>query len=260
MPRDKAYKSPDFTEVEPPLVPSSGGSHPQAAVAWSEMQAAMRGFATEAELESALASLFGDIPLTGGITEQRPAMEGGGQYYFTRFEVNLVGILGEAWRTRKISDDALLDANGNRVNPSYSFQVTGEGTFTIEFQSASNSPVIADGALTLVVQRRPNVGVAMISLATALADNASYSFPNNARIQVLGDGSILLYQADGTAQEQQGLFTPNTTKAKPSGFMVQVADGQFIGVPNGSYIRYGLTANAVALPPVLSDLAEYTGF
>ena len=93
MSRDTAYASIDYTQVEPVLVRSSGGSNPQAAVAWEELERATEGFATGPELEKAIASLFCDVSLVEGITEQRPAQEGS-DYYFTRFEIDLPALFG----------------------------------------------------------------------------------------------------------------------------------------------------------------------
>lgn len=252
MARQTAFSSFDFSQVESLLVRPSAGSNPLAAVAWSEIQ----DFLSQADLTTALSSLFHDEVLTGGITEQRPGADTF-LYFFTRFEVNLT-TLSPGWVTRKFSDIDLVDQDGNSVPILYSFRITGEGTFTIEFQGSSN-PVIPDGMYTLALQRRPQVLAAGNSIL--LANNATYNFPNGATIQIPDDGfSVLPFSAAGVAQEQQGILVPGSVKVNPSGFMAQVEDGQYLGVPDNSYIRYTLSADAIALPPVVVSQAEYSQF
>ena len=252
MVRETAYSSVDYTQVEPLLVRPSGGSHPSAAVAWSELDAAVSTRIDAIALERALASLFADVPLDNGITESRPALEGSDNYFFTRFEIDLPALFGASWATRRISDDALLDALGNRLNYTYDFKITGEGLFTIEFQSASQNPVITNNSLILVVQRRPFLAALVPPSDTTLVPGFSrYTFPNGASIFVNDDLTVSVFAADGTAQEQQNDIAPGT-KANSTGFMT-LND-------NGSYSRYLLGASNVILPPTPATQAEYNAF
>ncbi len=250
MGRDKAYASIDFTEVEPLLVRSSGGSQPQAAVAWSELQSAIANFVDEAVMERAIASLFCDAPLVGGVTDQR--LVENEQYFYTRFELDLPVLTGiPAWQTTRLTDDGLLDAHGWRHPAYYDFKVVSPGVVAVEFRSASANPVIPDGQFTLIVQRRPTQP-ALPNQSQLLSNNSSYAFPNGASITINDDWTISPRMANGTAQEQQGVFLPDTVKASATGFMAQLSDGQFV--------RYTLTNDAVSLPPSISSHGEHWNF
>lgn len=245
MARDKAFSSIDYSEVEPLLVRPSSGGHPNAAVAWSELERATEGLVRSQQLEEAMASLFLDIPLVGGITESRPALEGAGQYFYTRFELDLVALGGQVWGTQKINDDCLLDSLGNRQQVLYNFKITANGTCTIEFQGLSN-PVISDSEYTLVVQRRPKDSL-------TLGQNSTYTFPNGGKIQVNSDFTVELFDA-ATASQGALLALANypNTKVKKTGFMV-TDDG-------GDNFRYSLSPNGFVLPGVPISWVEYNNF
>jgi hypothetical protein len=251
MPRQIAYTSLDLRQVDPTLIRPSGGSDPSAAVAWAELETATQGFIKSQQLESAIASLFLDIPLTGGITESRPALEGAGSYFFTRFELDLVALGGATWATRRISDDALLDSQGNRQEALYNFKITGEGACAIEFQSTLE-PAVSDGQYTLVIQRRPTP----ISGSTILPKNSPFAFAN---------GSTFFYGANGTytptssTGETWDTWQTNELKVNPSqGFVITGLD-EVTGLNDGLYYRYSLTPTFLTAPAEITK-AEYDAF
>lgn len=253
MARDKAYASVDYTEVEPLLVRSSGGSNPQAAVAWSELESAIADFADEAALERAIASLFHDVLLTGGITEQRAAIEGSDLYYFTRFEINLPALTGnQLWATRRITDDALLDANGNQIAYSYNFKVTGDGLFTVEFQSASSNPVVADDQYTLIIQRRPTLSRPSESVSVVVPAGSFFNFDNGVILEVFSDGSYMARNSAGANLLAEMWKSPRIKASKNKGIVIIGDDGE-------GYYRHDLTPTGI-LDPVLITAAEYDAF
>ncbi len=141
MTREIAYRSADYTDVEPILIRPSGGSDPNAAVAWEELQAGLASRLTSLDLESALATLFEEVLLTAGVTEERNGTDGT-PYFFTRFTATVPG-----WTTDKLNEIALIE-RATRIQRSYShlFQVTGPGTFFVEFESKRANPVLPDDA------------------------------------------------------------------------------------------------------------------
>lgn len=250
MARDKAYASVDYTEVEPLLVRSSGGSNPQAAVAWSEMKSAIADRIDQVTLERAIASLFCDVSLTGGITEQRPAVEGSGSYFYTRFEIDLPTLTNNPlWATRRITDDALLDIHGNRIGYLYDFKITGDGLFTVEFQSASSNPVIADDQYTLVVQRRPTLAANVNTII--VPKNSFFTFDNGVILEVFDDNSFMARNAAGANLLREQWMSPRIKASKSKGIAI-------IGIDN-SFHRYDLTPTSI-LEPVPITAAEYDAF
>ena len=154
MTRETAYRSQDFTDVEPILIRPSGGSDPNAAVAWEELQSAIATRLTPQDLESALATLFEEVLLTAGVTDTRAGTDGT-DYFFTRFTITVAG-----WQTNKLNEVALIEREtGIQRNYSHLFQVTGPGTFFVEFESKRANPVLPDDAFLLRVQRLPEPGI-----------------------------------------------------------------------------------------------------
>ena len=264
MLRQKLGSSFDASDVEPCLVRASGGSHPQAAVAWKELYDATEGLATDTDVERALAALFCDIKLTGGVTERREGLENSGYYYYTKFLIDVPTYNGKGtgegpWATKKISDDSLLDEDGQRQNIFYDFKIIDIGVVSIEFQSASQNPVVADDALTLVLQRRPSTE----HLSRLIDKDETYEFFGGAKIYVNDDYTLSLFRADNTLEEQQGVFVSRkATKVSPQGFICLVEDGSFLEVPDNSYVRYHLADDraSIVLPPRPSSQREYERF
>src|SRR4028119_823477 len=122
MARELVYRSLDLRDVEPILVRPSAGSDPDAAVAWSELQSGLSQKIGMADLIAALATLFEEVLLTGGVTEQRNG-DDGTPYFFTRFEHIVPG-----WTNDSISEIALIERD-TRIQRDYShtFRPLGPG-------------------------------------------------------------------------------------------------------------------------------------
>lgn len=151
MARELAYRSLDMRDVEPILVRPSGGSDPDAAVAWSELETGLSQKIGMPDLLAALATLFEEVLLTRGVTEQRDG-DDGTPYFFTRFEHTVPG-----WTNDSISEIALIERD-TRTQRDYThtFRPLGPGRFMLEFQSKRANPVLPDDAYIVRVHCFPN--------------------------------------------------------------------------------------------------------
>lgn len=151
MAREVVYRSLDLRGVEPILGRPSGGSEPEAVVIWSELETGLSQKIGIAELRAALAELFEDVVLTGGITEQRNG-DDDTPYFFTRFEHTVPG-----WTNDSISEIALIERD-TKIQRDYThnFRPTGPGRFMVEFQSKRANPVLPDDAYVVRVHCLPS--------------------------------------------------------------------------------------------------------
>jgi hypothetical protein len=151
MARELVYRSLDLRNVEPVLVSPSAGSDPSAAVAWSELESGLSQKIGMTDLIAALATLFEEVLLTGGVTEQRNG-DDGTPYFFTRFEHTVPG-----WTNDSISEIALIERD-TRIQRDYAhtFRPIGPGRFMVEFQSKRANPVLPDDAYVVRVHCFPN--------------------------------------------------------------------------------------------------------
>ena len=188
MARELVYRSLDMRDVEPILVRPSGGSDPDAAVAWSELQNGLAQKITMADLTAALATLFEEVLLTGGTTEQRNG-DDGTPYFFTRFEHTVPG-----WTNDSISEIALIE-RGTRIQRDYAhtFRPTGPGRFMVEFQSKRANPVLPDDAYIVRVHCFPSNDV--LGAGAPIPGYALLTSPDN-------NAPWLLAQRDRVGEER----------------------------------------------------------
>jgi hypothetical protein len=118
------------------------------------------------------------------------------------------------WTTDKLNEVALIErGTGIQRNYSHLFQVTGPGTFFVEFESKRANPVLPDDAFLLRVQRLPEPGVVnRLPVPGWLADYAAsipeifyqvYNGANGAGVAMFRNGNTAT-EADWAALDFAG--------------------------------------------------------